>query len=85
LWARKEPLYPEEVAMTPSQQLARLLPHASLLDVQDALMRQIREHPWSGDDATLTYRLCACPRCDSLETLRHAVLDWIERDLWMNH
>jgi hypothetical protein len=48
------------------------------------LMRQIRQHPWSEDDATLTYHYCACPRCDSLETLRQAVLDWIERDLWFN-
>jgi hypothetical protein len=70
--------------MTPSQQLALLLPHAKFLDVQNALMHQIREHPWSGDDATLTYRFCACPRYDSLETLRQAVLDWIERDLWIN-
>jgi hypothetical protein len=70
--------------MTPSQQLAQFLPHADLLDVQDALLLQIRQHPWSGDDATLTYHYCTCPRCDSLETLRQAVLDWTLRDLWIN-
>jgi hypothetical protein len=69
--------------MSSSQQLALLLPHRTLLDVQDALMLQQRAHPWSGDDATLTYHSCTCARCDSLETLRQAVLDWIERDLWV--
>jgi hypothetical protein len=70
--------------MTPSAQLSRLLPHAHFLDIHDALLLQMRQHPWSVDDATFTYRYCPCPRCDSLETLRQAVLDWIERDLWVN-
>jgi hypothetical protein len=68
----------------PDDEMALLLPHRALLDVQDALMLQIREHPWTGDDATLSYRFCACPQCESLESLRQAVLDWIERDLWYN-
>jgi hypothetical protein len=65
------------------RQLADLLPHAHLLDVQDALLLQIREHRWSGNDATLVYDYCRCPRCDSLERLRQAVLDWIKHDLWV--
>jgi hypothetical protein len=64
--------------------LARLLPHRDLLDIHDALLLQIRQHPWSGDDTTLTYSFCRCPRCDSLDSVRHAVLDWIEHDLWFN-
>jgi hypothetical protein len=107
--------------MPPSPFVLRL-PCEGLLEVHDALLRQIRQHAWAGDDARLAALMdvyvrelwefthvlvaegvngrplyvngilvallrpipvfCQCPRCESLESQRQAVIDSIEQALW---
>ena len=71
--------------MSPPIQFDRAQSHAYFLNVSDALLRQIQQHPWWRDYPTFTYHYCPCPRCDSLDSVRQAMLDWIERELWYNH